>query len=1291
MKMSFHMNIAPPEAFNFEGGDFKTWLGRWDKFRKISGLDEDDEEKQVQHLLYVMGQKSEDLITRLQLSKEDLCSYEIVVEKLEEHFSSNINVTYERTRFFSRNQKPEEKVEEFINDLYKRAEKCAFKNLKNDLIMHQIIIGIKDRRLSEVIQNDCLSQELSLKLVEERVKKSEMVREQQVEKQNAEHFVDVVRDKKQERSRDPCRYCGMRIFRDHRCKARFEICHRCQKKGHYAAVCPKKTQVTNIEEGVEELHLGEFNSINPSSSWMAHLHVGEVKLKFKIDTGADVSVISEDDFHLHFSGKTLRKFRSQLYGPGRMRIQVIGTFHCQLRYKDHAYECEIFVIKGPQIPLLGRPAIAALNIFQFIGSLDVKGLEDQFPDIFKGIGVMHGEYEIKLKPNAEPHAIQSPRRVPFHLMDKVKEELKKLEVLGVIQKVTEPTDWVAGMVVVPKPNGDVRICVDYNHLNQNIRRERLMLPSVTELLLGIRGAKYFTKLDCRSGYYQCRLKPSCAKLTTFITPFGRFFFNRIPMGISSAPEHYHRRMASMFEEIEGVITYLDDNLVFGATKQEHDERLFKVLQKLKEEGVTLNKDKCEFGVSSVKFLGFNLSAEGIKPDNTKIEAIIKMERPENIDELRRFLGMINYHSRFYPNLSEKAEPLRLLLKKNILWTWDENMNRIFEEIKEMMSTTPVLAYFDASKPIRVSADGSLKGLGGMLEQETEIGKWKPVAFASRSLTDAEKRYSNIERETLAVVWCCERFADMLIGTQFIIRTDHKPLVSLLGNIPLADLTARIQRMRMRLMKFTYRIEHIPGKELFTPDTLSRIPLPVSEDFQDVLQQDVDAFVNVMYVVPASDQKLKEILNKQQEDEGFLEMKRYLTGQTNELRTDGAKQMKKYESQLWHKDEILMFNHRLVIPPSMRKEILDKIHEAHGGENKCINRAKTCVWWPGINRDIQNKAQNCSKCVENRSNCVEPMISSTLPTRPWEILGMDHFKCNGNWYLMIADQFSRFLEVILVKEDLSTAKCIEVLRKLFSYFGIPVIIRCDGAQCFISTAMKTFSHEYGFQIITSSPEYPRSNGFSEAMVKSAKNIILKGGNLEDTLLAYRTSPNESGFSPAELLLGRKLRTKLPIHPDELIPKWPDLNKFNQEIKERKLRQEENYNRRHGTRLLSELHPGDNVWVTNLHGYGKVYKKLPQPRSYLVDVNGKYYRRNRWHLIKVQDSTNSKEEIRYNYNYSYGSRPKDEESSKTEEEKRRSQLDINARASSTEENSNRRNPDLTWTRSGRVCRHLLPPPP
>ena len=333
------------------------------------------------------------------------------------------------------------------------------------------------------------------------------------------------------------------------------------------------------------------------------------------------------------------------------------------------------------------------------------------------------------------------------------------------------------------------------------------MPTVDESLAQLGNSKIF---------------PNWMPIVDFDVESRHLTFDHLPFGISSAPEIFQRTMSQFLQGLEGVICKTDDILVHGVDQKEHDERLRATLQRLQEAGVTLN-DKCEFSKLSIKFLAHIIDRTGIQADPEKITTITQFPEPTNIPELQRFLGMANHLGKFIPHLAETSEPLRQQLLKDSIWSWGETQKTAFNLIKFALVSPDVLAHYNPRYPTIVSADASNQGLGAVLLQVEEDGKRHPICYASRSLTDAEKRYAVIDKEALAVTWAREKFSAYISGLHYTIETDHKPLTVQLASTELSKMPPRILRFRLRLMRYTYEMKYVPGKHQITADALSRAP------------------------------------------------------------------------------------------------------------------------------------------------------------------------------------------------------------------------------------------------------------------------------------------------------------------------------------------------------------------------------------------------------------------------------------------------------------------------------------
>ena len=810
--MQSSYQIQPPGEFDFTNPEQWTkWIQRFERFRSASGMKSRDEEVQVSTFLYAMGEKSEDILTTFDLSDEDAKKYDCVKDKFENHFIKRRNTIFERAKFNTRKQEAAESVDAFITDLYCLAKHCNFGSLHDEMIRDRIVVGLLDSRLSEKLQMDS---ELTLEKAINATRQSELVKKQQSVVRGTEgsfitpKVVEAVHKGFREKKKGPtfvkkklestqssmpssnkCKRCGkspghIRSM----CPAKDAKCLKCKKKGHFKVMCRSGgTEVDALGDSDESnTFLGVISTSDITNvgidPWKIPIKVNGTEVLFKVDTGADVSVIPES--YVKKLNVTVKHTNKVLTGPCKNQLSVCGSFGAQLNTGNKSADQVIYVVQGLRFPLLGRPAIEALNIVSVVQQVQISTdeLYEKFPQVFDGLGKLDGEYHIDLKDDARPYAVTTPRRVPLPLMDRVKEELDKMEKQGVIARIDKPTDWCAPIVVVPKQNGKVRICVDFTKLNDCVRRERHILPSVEHILAQLDGGKVFSKLDANSGFYQIQLSKQSAELTTFITPFGRFYFNRLPFGITSAPEYFQRRMSEKLAGLKGTLCMMDDILITGKTQEEHDQRLMAALDRIKESGITLNKGKCEFSKDKVTYLGQVVSSSGIKPDPEKVRAILDTKDPKNTSEVRQFLGMVNQLGKFSSNLSDLTKPLRDLLSTKSNWHWGPAQAKAFAEVKkELSNPDTILAYYEANRETIVSADASSFGLGAILLQKQSDMNWRPVAYHSRALTEVEQRYAQIEKEALAVTWACERFRDYLLGKQFQIQTDHKPLVPLLGS------------------------------------------------------------------------------------------------------------------------------------------------------------------------------------------------------------------------------------------------------------------------------------------------------------------------------------------------------------------------------------------------------------------------------------------------------------------------------------------------------------------------------
>ena len=497
----------------------------------------------------------------------------------------------------------------------------------------------------------------------------------------------------------------------------------------------------------------------------------------------------------------------------------------------------------------------------------------------------------------------------------------------------------------------------------------------------------------------------------------------------------------------------------------------------------------------MEFLGHKITPDGIQPLSYKLEAIQKVPVPEDITELRSFMGMAQQVARFSPELSKVADPLRDLLSVKSQWVWTPVHDLAFNAVKNVLTAPPILAHYDISKPTKIRMDDSLlNGISVIVYQKHEYG-WRPVDCASRFLTPTEKNDYPIEIEMLAVTWGCNRMNKYLQGLPtFLIETDHKPLVPILNYKSLMDMSPRIQQLRMKLLQYQFVAEHVPGKELMDADAMSRAPVTQPTHNDELAEQEVILHTNtVMKNLPATEETLEQIRKHIKQDVELQELICTLKNGWPKVKSKCSTIIQPYwesRANITFIDGLLLNTDRIIIPQLLHQEMLQNIHQGHLGMVKCKRRARQSIFWPGMNKQIEKLIQRCHTCLKYMaSKPKDPLMTHEVPNRSWEKVGSDLFHYAGRDYLIIVDYYSLRPEVYLLQQA-RTEEVIEASKDVFSRHGIPQTFISDNGSQYKSYKYKKFSKEWQFVHKTSSPRYPRSNGLAEATVKSIKRLLKK---------------------------------------------------------------------------------------------------------------------------------------------------------------------------------------------------------
>ena len=1228
--------IKPNQLDLMNGNICENWR-RWSQAMRLcldGPLSEKTEKQQASYFLLYIGESAREVYNTWNLSEEEKDKTEPLFTRFKEYCEPRKNLTVIRHKFNSRFQSNSETADQFITDLQILSKDCEFGLLKDELIKDRIVCGVASQEVRERLLQES---DLTLKKATELLKSIELSKEQTSQINDTQvHAVSTKKKTPQPKStlKFNCRRCGTK-HEIRNCPAWGKTCENCNVKNHLSKMCRKKKKnekkVHNVNEEDdsdtsfdEEFFVNEINSKNKEEIFAPlQLKIDSVfkHCNFKLDTGAQVNVLPFQKFK-KLGNITLNPTRAKLTSYAGTSLKVKGKCDIICKHKGLNTKLTFFVVDTFSPPILGLKACLQLNLIKVIMSVNENEIDDilkRYSNVFKGLGCLKEPYKIEIDKSVSP-VIHPPRKVPTSLMKKLKAKLDKMVELDVIKKVDGPTDWVNSMVIVDKPkSNDIRICLDPKDLNKAIKREHYQLPTIEEITSRLAGAKVFSKLDLNSGYWQLKLDEDSQLLTTFNTPFGRYAYKRTPFGIKSAQEVFHKRVAQHFENIPGVETDIDDILIWGKSEEEHNITLQKVLDKCVELNITLNKEKCLFKTNHIEYIGHTITSNGVQPSASKIKAISEMPHPKDKKGVERLLGTVNYLAKFIPNISTIIEPIRSLLKNDVLFVWENPQKNAFNKIQEILSTEPVLKFFDVNEKITISCDASKSGLGAALMQNG-----KPVSFVSRSMTEAETRYAQIEKELLAVLFSLEKFNQYTYGQYVTVESDHRPLESILKK-PLIKAPLRLQRMLLRLQKYNFELKFKPGKELIVADMLSRAYLPDSESStENEIEQYVHAIIENM---PVSDEKLSEIKEQTLHDTDLQELQQVIMrGWPNNKANLECKVQEYWDSrdELTVVDGIILKGDRIVIPKTLRTEMMTKLHLGHFGIEKTKRRARDILYWPGMNAQIMDMVSKCEICQRNKNpkQQKEPLINHQIPDGPWQNVAADLFHWNERDYLLIVDYYSRYFETVQVN-NIKSKTVINHMKAIFARHGIPQKFISDNGPCFSSSEFSEFSKLWKFQHVTSSPLYPKSNGLVEKYVNITKKIFQKakesGTDPYLAMLEYRNCPIDNIGSPAQLLMSRRLNSVLPATSTLLEPKTLNPVIVNKGLIQKQQIQKKYYDR--ASKIKPLLKEGDNIRILQDKKWnpGTVIEKCDTPRSYIVKTpDGATYRRNTSHLMKTVES-------------------------------------------------------------------------
>lgn len=984
-----------------------------------------------------------------------------------------------------------------------------------------------------------------------------------------------------------CNRCGRESHSLKGCPATNWKCYICNKTGHTSRVCPRKSNQVN---GISENN----SQINNVQSYTENVKINGQPIEMEVDTGAAQSVMSVFEFKsklpkikLEAANKSFRTITGQilcLEGMSTVNVTIVckqcrqfqiasSVSQCTCRPKVKLSiaivktECHFRALMGrdwldvlwPEWKEFFNLKLSSSRLMNFVSientnkksnnncelneitneSELLSYIKQKFPFTVSSDNNQHivGYKAELLIENCTP-IFHKAYNVPMGIRSRVEAELDRLVKENVLEPV-KYADWASPIVIVPKPNGEIRICIDCSMtINKRLITQHHPLPNVEEIFASLSNCSLFCVIDLKGAYQQLLVGEKSKHLLTINTHKGLFVYQRMPFGVADAPQQFQSVMDRILVNLSNVFCFYDDIIIGGANMSELKSKLCQVLSRLKTHKVKINIDKCKFLKKSVEYLGHILEYNTVKSNPKKVKAVMDAPAPKNVQELQSYLGLINYYRRFCNNLATVAKPLYSLLAKDVEFIWSSECQKSFDKTKQLLTSSNSLELYDPKKQIIVASDASPYGLGAVLSHLIN-GEERPVMFVSCTLSPAEQNYAQIHREALGIMFALKQFCRYIYGLHFTLYTDNQALKEIYNPSKCTSAVAasRMQRYGVVLKMYNYTVKHRPGTQMGNCDALSRLPLPVASNLEVV-----DSINFIKFDSQEIPIDFEQVKSATKNDSCLSSLHRFLVSGWPKQFCEKFKVFKSNEKNLSTENGCVFYGNRLVIPENLRSKILFIIHENHVGMTRMKMIARSYFWWPGIDLDIEKYVNLCEACQAFRSHN-HPVVDTKWPEsiKPFERVHLDFFNCNGKEFLLIVDAFSRYLDVKIM----SRKRASDVITKLFQsfvIFGLPKTIVTDNGPPFRSYEFNEFCKRHAIKLLHSPIYFPQANGLAERNVQTVKSSLKKSlydksvklsieQKIQKFLIKHRNTPSTvTSKSPNEIIFNFKQRSMVDIIVD-----------------------------------------------------------------------------------------------------------------------------------------------------------------